>query len=200
MTDKVSRSYKFAETVVSAAMSLIYRVKVNGRENIPDGAAMLCANHSNWTDPLLIMYAARNCGHLHIMAKKELFKIIGLNWILRWIGSFPVDRKNADIAAVKTTMKYLKKGDKIVIFPEGTRSSCDNEVSAKSGAVRIADRMNAPVVPIYIPRRKRLFGTVEIVIGEPYHINTGRLKLCAQDYNVLAEQLMYRIAALRPGG
>jgi len=192
-------AYQRVYLIVSLIVALIFHVKVIGRENIPAGAAIICANHSSWADPFLIMTAIRNKEQLHMMAKKELFDFKPLGAILRGIGSFPVNRESADITAVKNTMNYLKEGEKVVIFPEGTRVDKDLSVRAKNGAVRIADKMKVPILPIYIPRRKKTFGKVEMVIGKPYYVNEEGLKLSNDEYNVRAQQMMEIIAGLKTG-
>ncbi len=199
MIKKEFRAYKRAYFIASIIVGLFYRLKVRGRENIPSGAALICANHSSWADPFLIAFALKNREHLHMMAKKELFQKRFVGSILRSIGTFPVDRGGSDIAAIRTTMKYLKKGEKIVIFPEGTRSINDKENDAKNGAVRIAEKTCTPILPVYIPRRKKTFGTVDLVIGKPYYINTGNQKLTNTDYSVISNELMERINMLGQG-
>ncbi len=200
MIKKEFRAYKRAYFFASIIIGFFYRVKVRGRENIPSGAALICANHSSWADPFLIAFAVKNREHLHMMAKKEIFdkKIIGS--ILRSIGTFPVNRGGSDIEAVRTTMRYLKNGEKVVIFPEGTRRRGDNEVEAKSGAVRIAEKTGSPILPVYIPRRKKTFGTVYLIIGKPYYINSQNQKLTTADYTMISSDLMEQINRLGTGG
>ena len=100
------------------------------------------------------------------MAKKELFKIPILGGILSRAGAFSVDRGNADMGAIRTSMMILKEKGILGIFPEGTRRQDSGE--GKHGAVMLAARTGSQVVPVYIPRQKRIFHRLDLVVGEPY--------------------------------
>lgn len=194
--NKEQRSYSIAYTFLHVFVSIFYRVKVKGRENLPDGAAMCCASHSSWLDPFMICFACGKKNQLHMMAKAELFKMPVVGWFMKKIGTISVDREKADIAAVKSALTYLKHGEKVGIFPEGTRVSGDYQIVAKSGAVKIAAKAGVPVVPIHIPRKKRIFSRVNVIIGEPYYVNSEKARLSAEEYGILAEELMKKINSM----
>lgn len=192
--------YKAFCTVHSIArrtIGLFVRAEAVGRENIPEGAAVLCANHSSWSDPFLLWFAATKKHFLHIMAKAELFKIPVLSFFMRQLSVIPVDRGHSDVQAIKSSLRCLKEGGKLGIFPEGTRAKEDNVIEAKRGAVRIADRAGVPVVPVYIPRKKKLFRKTTVIIGKPYYVNPEKAKLAPDDYLRIAEELMEKIYALK---
>jgi len=132
------------------------------------------------------------------MAKKELFDNPILRTIILRAGTFSVDRSKTDITAIKTALNLLKQGEKIVIFPEGTRADEDFAVAAKTGAIRIAEKAGVPIVPVYIPRKKSIWRRIPIVIGTPYFINSEKRKLSSAEYDRLAESLMQSISELRP--
>lgn len=190
--------YRFLYPIVCFFFSILYRVKPIGRENIPENGAIYCANHSNWADPFLLIFAVKKDRQLHIMAKVELFRIKIIGWILKKLGMIPVDRSTADVNAIMSSLRYLRAGENICIFPEGTRISEDFSVAAKTGAVKIADKSRKPIVPVYIPRKKRLFGSVKLVIGKPYYINEERKRLSQEEYDALAQDMMVTIKALDP--
>lgn len=181
-------------------IGLFVREETIGRENLPDGAAVLCANHSSWSDPFLLWFAATKKHFVHIMAKAELFKIPVLSFFMRKLGVIPVDRGNSDVKAIKSSLRCLKEGTKLGIFPEGTRAKEDNAIEAKRGAVRIADKAGVPVVPVYIPRKKSLFRKTVVTIGKPYYINPEHEKLTPDDYLAAADELMKRINSLKQEG
>ena len=79
-----------------------------------------------------------------------------------------------------------------MLFPEGTRVRGEDTVAAKSGAVHMAARAGVPIVPVYIPRDKKLFRTSRVVIGEPYYIKVEN----RSEIDNLAQDLMDRIWAL----
>ena len=70
-------------------------------------------------------------------------------------------------------------------------------MQAKHGALKLAERSGAPIVPVYIPRKKRLFRRNTVVVGEPYYINHERKKLTTEEYDELAAELMRKINGLR---
>ena len=196
--NKENKTYRIAYVIVIFLLRLFFRVKPIGRENIPQGPAIVCANHSNWADPFIIADAFTKEHQVRVMAKAELFKIPLLGRFLRSIGTFPVDRGKSDVSAIRTTLRYLQEGYKVVIFPEGTRVTDEDATAAKNGAVRLASKANVPIVPVYIPRKKRLFFQFPLIIGEPYYVNEHKARLSNEEYDALAEALMEKINGLRP--
>jgi len=171
---------------------LLYPYKVIGREKVPQGPVIICGNHSSYIDPILIAIALGKDHYIHFMAKKELFKVPIVGFALRHLDAFPVDRSVNDTQSVRTAMKFLKDGEKILMFPEGTRVSSDESVAAKSGAVRLASRFGVPVVPVHLPRSKRIFHRVKITIGDPIFIK----KPSNGGYDEIADDLMRIINAM----
>ncbi len=186
---RIKRAYNAVYSAIKPLASFLYPLRYTGRENIPQGPAIVCANHSNYIDPILVAFSFGRENLIHFMAKKELLSIPILGPILKKCGVFPVDRKNSDIDAVRTAMKCLKTGEKILIFPEGTRKNTDNAVEAKTGAIRIASRMGVPIIPVHIPRRKKIFSRVRVNIGRPYYVEATT----HDDYLRMADELMERI-------
>ncbi len=173
------------------------RIRASGVDNIPAGPAMLCANHSSNLDPIVMSLAMGIDHHPHYMAKIELFKVPIVSSVIRAIGTISVDRGTRDMAAIKSAIRYLKAGEKVGIFPEGTRVKTDGAKKAKTGAVQIADQVSVPIVPIYISRKKPIFGVCRVIFGAPYHVNPDRQKLTSADYERLTEELMSKITALQ---
>ena len=160
--------YGFAKVVLTVFYSILFPVRTKGLENIPQsGGAVLCANHISNHDPLaLAVFAPRV---VRYMAKKELFDMPFISALVNWLHAFPVDRKANDTAAIKTAIKALKNGDIIGIFAQGTRVLSGEAKAAKSGAALIAIKSGAPIIPVSISGRYRLFGRVNIVYGEPIY-------------------------------
>ena len=190
------RFYRVCYYLVRAVFGIFYPMRVIGKENIPPGAAMICANHSSMADPFLIALIFGKDGHVHIIAKIEVFRIPVVSQILRKLRMISVDRGALDGTAAKSTLGYLKNSEKVLIFPEGTRVSEDDAASAKSGAVKLAERAGVPLVPLFLPRKKPLFRKVPLVIGEPYYIEKQAPKRSAGDYARLSDVLMENIKSL----
>ena len=122
---KPKKSGSFLYRVVYAAIAwivgIIFNIRVIGAEKEPDeGGFMVCANHTSATDPVVLCYAFRK-HQVRFMAKKELFKVPVVNWIVGLLGAFPVDRGGNDVGAIKKSVAMLKDGECMGIFPQGHR-------------------------------------------------------------------------------
>ncbi len=152
-------------------ISRLLGVKISGRENIPaEGAVVVIANHRCWIDIILMALAAAP-RRVHFMAKSEYGNIKLLNWLIYHLGSFTVERGESDIKAIKTALGYLKQGEVVGIFPEGTRNRTDEPLLPfKEGAFMIAARGKAQVVPMAFFDAKRYlkFGkpNPQVLVGE----------------------------------
>jgi 1-acyl-sn-glycerol-3-phosphate acyltransferase len=149
-------------------------------------------------DPFQIALAFGIDDNVHVIAKIELFRIPVLSWFLWKLGMICVDRSINDIESIKTSLAYMKKGKKVVIFPEGTRMSQYDAHAAKSGAVKLAERAGVPIIPVFLSRKKPLFKRSKVVIGQPYYIEKKEGKRHVDDYTKLSEELMEKIQALDP--
>ncbi len=186
--------YSLYYILVFPLFSLMHRVSVKGRENIPEGGVLICANHSSLRDPIVLAFALGFKYHPRFMAKIELMRMPILGFLLKKAGIFGVNRGHSDITAIKTAMKLLKDGEKVVIFPEGTRVESADEASAKTGAIMLASKVGVPILPVYIPRRKKPFRKIDVVIGKPYYIE--KIKGGSEAYSVYARELMQKIEEL----
>lgn len=188
--------FKILKTAVAIFTRLIFRVRISGKENIPEnGGCIICANHvSNWDPVFLVALLKRR---IYFMGKEELFHIFGLGAILKAIGIIPVKRNSSDISAVKTSLKVLGDGKALGIFPSGTRVKKGQEVQVKSGVAFIAVKAAVPVVPIYIDSTYKLFGRVNIQIGtaEDFAVY-GKAKLSSEELGKISNGLFKHIYAL----
>jgi len=171
---------------------VFYHYHCRGRELIPEGPAIICAPHSSLIDPVLVAVAMGIKQKMNFMAKKELMKHRVVGWTLRKLGAFFVARGTADVTAVKTTIKHLRDGHKVLIFPEGKRTDEADYSAAKNGAVRIAARTGVPIIPVYIPRNKRFFRRTELIIGQSYFIQKPGPEDDQGDYYAQCSQELMR--------
>ena len=145
---------------------IVHRMKVEGRENIPqDEPVIFCANHKSFLDPPLIKITAKR--NMYFLAKIELAK----NPILKFLGwvfeVMYVKNDEKDINAIKGSLKHLKKGECIALFPEGTRNGLAKGQKVRDGAAFFAIRGGAKVVPIGISGKMKPFTKLTIRYGEP---------------------------------
>ncbi len=188
--------YGFIWSLVWPFFNLVHPVRHVGRERIPEGAAVVCGNHTSLSDPLFVTFAMGRRHQLRTMAKAELMRVPVLGWLLGKAGIFGVERGKADVGAIKTAIKFLKSGEKILLFPEGTRVKSGEDSAAKTGAAMLAIRTGVPILPVYVPEKKNWFRFTTVVIGEPYFPEVGGTRAGAEEYRAVAEDLMERIQAL----
>ena len=192
----MNRFYRFIHLVIAPFIRLFCPMRVVGRENIPQGGALICPNHSNAADPILVAVAMGRQIPLRFMAKEQLFRFPPLGWLLRGLGAFPVNRGGSDLGAIKTSMKCLQEGEKLMLFPEGTRVEQEGEASAKGGASMLATRANVPIVPVNCGGKHKFLRRNTIIFGEPYRpVIAGRRPTNEENQQIAAE-LLRRIYAL----
>ena len=139
-----------------------------GRENLPDGPCVICANHAGFADPIWVFLLMGTRLPPWTMAKKSVMDKPIFGRFLLAFRAFPVDRDNADIKAIKKSLSVLKSGDKLLIFPEGTRVKKGKKSEPKSGAVLLAQRAGVPIVPVYITHKRKPFHPIHVTMGEAY--------------------------------
>ena len=191
-----NKFYARAWRILRPLVLFFLPVELRGTENLEDGAALLCANHSSAWDPILLLVAMPQDFRVRVMAKKQLFSIPVVGWFLRNIGVFPVDRGNSDINAVKTAITSLRDNWNLLIFPEGTRVKTPGQVTPKSGAGMMAIRAGVKLVPVFIGTKKRLFRKTVIAFGKPFApVYTGR-KGTAEEYQANTDEVMRQVYRL----
>lgn len=181
-----------AKPICYLLFSTLLRVKVSGRENIPEkGGVIIASNHVNATDVIFLEYKIKR--HIRWMAKSELFenKIIG--WFLRGLGAFPVKRGGLDVAAAKTAFELLENGEVFGIFPQGTRSKNPADpVKARHGVAKFAAEAGVPVVPVAIYGDFKLFGKVYVKYGKPVYFEKKEdgTPYTKAEYTQMAQELL----------
>ncbi|MCL2860412.1 MAG: 1-acyl-sn-glycerol-3-phosphate acyltransferase [Oscillospiraceae bacterium] len=154
------------KSVLWVVSKLVYRVKIEGKENIKEGEAyILCGNHIHAIDaPVLIINMKRK---MPFLAKEELFKL----GIVRYLGNLfdmiPVKRGAGDTSSLKKSLKSIKNGEILGIFPEGTRNGLAKNVELKTGAASLALKTNTKILPLGIKGSFKLFSKIVYRFGEP---------------------------------
>lgn len=189
--------YLFAYMVAAPFIRLFFPHRVVGLENVPEGGALLCANHASGWDPIIIAIALPKRSRLTVMAKDSLFRIPGLGFLLRKLGIIPVKRGGSDLKAMKSAMKVLSGGNRLLVFPEGTRVEGQGEVEAKGGVTVMATRTGVPMVPVYCGERRKFLRRTTVVFGEPYSPVIAGRRPTPEENRRIAEDTLDRIYALK---
>ncbi len=192
--------YSIVKTIAKIILTLFYRFKVYGIENIPlDGRLIICSNHaSNW-DPIFISIVFPR--QISWMGKKELFKNKILASFLSGLTVFPVDRDGSDVGAIKNALKVLKAEDTLGLFPEGTRVKSMDLNNAKSGVALLGYKSKSPILPLYIESNYKIFSKVNFYIGQPIDLSEmidGRPS--TDDYLNLSKDILRKIYDLKSMG
>lgn len=191
--------YRFAQGLMWVVLHFLYRIEVKGIENIPeDDGALICPNHYNNFDPFMVAITLKR--KIRFMAKYEAFKNPVLRFLLNNIGVYPVRRGEADLNAVKTTLKILKDKQLVGMFPEGTRVKGGEFGKANPGVAMFSIKSGKPVIPVYISGSYKPFTKMGIEYGKPknFEVEKGQ-KLTNDDYTELSQIVMQEIKKLREG-
>ena len=154
---------------------LVYRVHYTGRENIPaSGGVLVVSNHQSHFDPPLVGIGSRR--RMNYVARESLFSFPPFGWLLRSVGAIPINRDGLGLSGIKESLKLLKKGEMVLIFPEGTRTR-DGEIGRfHAGFTTLAARSNAVILPVAIegafqawPKTKKFpgLGKIRVHFGQP---------------------------------
>lgn len=192
--------YAFCRFWCQVTFLFFFRGRVFGRRHVPrTGGVLLVCNHQSYLDPVLAgLSLPREC---HFMARDTLFKHEKFRWLIDSLNAFPIKRGTADIASIKETLRRLKGGALITVFPEGTRTPNGQVLPMQSGVALIARKAGVPMVPTLVlgafeawPRHSKLPLPLPIVVayGEP--LTPGQV--AAMDETACMAELRRRIIGL----
>ena len=134
-------------------------MEIDGFENLPSGGFVIAANHIGRLDAALAYYVLDRPDIIMVVAEKyEKYAIF--RWLVKLTNGMFVDRYNADIHAIRETLRRLQQGQVFTITPEGTRSRTGNLIEAKPGGTYLAWKAGVPVLPV------ALTGTEDAVVVE----------------------------------
>ena len=193
--------YAVVKVILRVLFTVVLRMRVEGTENIPkEGPLVIASNHLSLLDPPVIGTAATR--KVHFMAKQELFVPI-LGDIYRILGAFPVRRGGADRAAIKHGIEILQSSQVLAIFPEGTRSKTGKLGKAEPGALMMASKAMAAIVPCCVigtdfQRQGRIWPKVTVRFGKPMYFPADAV-VNKEFLHNMTEDLMQRIAQLQEG-
>jgi 1-acyl-sn-glycerol-3-phosphate acyltransferase len=160
-------------------------------QKCPKGGVLISSNHPTFMDPITLL-TAFPWRRLHCLVTKDLYKNKLMTFMLERMHCIRVDKDNFSMASFHETVDRLKEGKAVVIFPEGQVNQGDGrEVQAfKSGAILMAHRASAPILPVYIVKREKWYRAQRVVIGEPFDVKSAVGLIPSVDkMNAVSEQL-----------
>jgi 1-acyl-sn-glycerol-3-phosphate acyltransferase len=173
---------------------------------VPDqGPLIVVTNHVNILE-IPIIYTHLQPRPVTGLVSAHRWDSRWLRWLLDACGTIPLRRGEADIAAMRKALEMLKAGYIIVIAPEGTRSGHGRLQKAHPGVVLLALHSGAPVLPVvfygserYRDNLRRVRRTdFHIVVGKPFHLEVGGIKVTRQVRQQMTDEVMYQMSALLP--
>src|SRR5262245_17248421 len=157
----------------------MFGLQCYGRHRIPrQGGVLVCANHQSVMDPVIVGLVCNR--RLNYLARRTLFSAPGFGALIRFLDAIPIDRDGLGLEGLKETIRRLRAGEMVLIFPEGTRSSDGNMSPLKPGFCAVAKRSGATLLPVGIdgayqawPRKVHLPRPSRIVvqIGQPLTVS-----------------------------
>ena len=158
--------YKFLRAIILPFIKIFFPFKIlNGKNAKKEGPIVIIANHLSNADSFMVGACFRE--KIYFLCKKQWFEKKFFAKVLGKLGAIPIDRENVDLNAFKQSLKVLKSGEKLAVFPEGTRNKTDVELlPVKAGAALIAVKSKVNILPVYIAKKSKMFKRNEIYVGK----------------------------------
>lgn len=167
--------YDTLRVLARSIMPALMRLRAEGRSNYPKtGGALICSNHQSHFDPIIVGLTCNR--RMNYVARKTLFGFFLFRWLIEFLDAIPIERDGIGIGGLKETLKRLKRGEVVLIFPEGTRSKDGEMGRLRPGFCALARRSKVPLVPVGFdggydawPRTRLLPGwsRIHVVVGPP---------------------------------
>lgn len=186
-----------------AAYRSLFGLRIEGRENlITHGPVLVASNHQSFLDPPLIGNLYQD--EMYFLARKTLFVGLG-KWLYKKWKAIPVDQDRPDMASLKTIIKLLQQGERVLVFPEGERSETGSIGKAQPGIGLIVAKAGVKVQPVRISGAREAlprgsgrirFSRITVTIGAPIDFSGEEYSKSKDAYQKIADRIMDEISAL----
>jgi 1-acyl-sn-glycerol-3-phosphate acyltransferase len=209
----MSRVYPLGRILIASWYKLWLR-NIEGYENLPKPPFIIASNHASYYEIMLYhcTISLRLNTKIHALVNGNYWNNTVFRWFLDTTQHIPVDVSKTPEAninnqkALEKADEYLKKGDIVLIFPEGHRSKDGKLLKGKTGIAKLALISKAPVVPIgvigsekILPRGSLLprFKRCDVKIGKPIFFDKHYdKKITKKLLNEITSTIMGEIATL----
>jgi len=183
----------------------LFGLRIEGWEHlIEEGPVLVVANHESYLDPPLLESLYHD--EMYVLARKSLFRGF-TNWLYRRWLAIPVDQNRPDMASLKIIIRLLREGNRVLVFPEGSRTTDGSIGDAQPGIGLIAVKSGAPIQPLRIsgardalPRgsARLRFARITIRIGPAIRLTPEEIRDAhsKDGYKRLAERMMRAVLEL----
>jgi 1-acyl-sn-glycerol-3-phosphate acyltransferase len=185
LNPKKTLIYRICAGLVALLARIFFHPRVTGAENIPlTGPVIIAPIHRSNVDFAFSLFISPR--KAFFMAKEGVFHPAIFGALLTRLGAFPVNRQSADRESMRLSEEVLKRGQALVLFPEGTRKFGHRVEPLHDGAVFLAARTGAKIVPVGIAGSEKAmpvgakfprFAKIEVVVGTPLDppVSEGRV-------------------------
>ncbi|MGB9677018.1 MAG: lysophospholipid acyltransferase family protein [Candidatus Ratteibacteria bacterium] len=173
--------YLLAKFLSFFIYKIFFLIELKGKENFPKkGGFIVASNHLSYLDSPIIGFVCPR--KLYYFAKSSLFEIKILSSLVRILGAIPLERESPMPLTLKKAVDILKKGEGLVIFPEGTRSKDGLIKEGKPGVGFLAIKSKVPVIPVKLKGTDRAlpvkskfirFKKIKVIVGKPVYFEKG---------------------------
>lgn len=173
--------YAISQLVSWFLFTLLFSFRCFGRKKIPRrGGCIIACSHQSFLDPIIIGFSSSRA--VNYLARSSLFKNRLFAALIRSYGAMELERDEADVKALKKCVERLRRGEIVLLFPEGTRTRTGEIAPLKPGVFLMSSRAGVPVVPAAVegslrswPRGRLLPGLapLRIAYGEPMYPGSG---------------------------
>ena len=189
----------FARNLVGPIFKRFFIEEVKGQENIPQNTTFILAlNHQSYFDHFFVPVPIKEkLEKVHFIGKLEnKWQILQWGWFYWLTETIPINRKAEDKRRVlDKALEVLKRGEIIIIYPEGTRNKKRELLPGKTGVAELAVKSGVPVIPlglIYKDNKPPAL-PVRLNIGQPLYF--GKNENC-QNLREITDEIMREIAKL----
>jgi len=204
LSEKRTLTYRLCAGVVAVLAKVLFRPTVVGAENIPlTGPVLIAPIHRSNVDFALTLFISKR--KAFFMAKDSLFRVPLLGPLITHLGAFPVKRGSADRESMTLSEEVLRQGHALVLFPEGTRKEGRTVAPLHDGAMFVAARTGATIVPVGIggsekamPKGAKLprFARIHIVVGTPIQPPSSEGRVARSALAAKSEELRAALEAV----